>query len=428
VPREVAPPSPAVSNSGANSDLIATLRERAPRVALAFAAGQAAWPAANWARGQVRQRTTYTVKVSGADDIYDDLHEWVLSQLAPREQRALVAWSSRRYTILEAPMPGRSAAPPPPPLRLRYDGTREHVIRAGAHKIKVMVIENEGGDGSDRWKPPELLFTARSVAGREALLGEVRDVQRRSHATARKPSFRMLDKWGDWERLDDLPSRDLDSVILPAGQMERLTGDVARFLAAEDEYVRRSVPWHRGHLYEGAPGTGKTSVARAIAHHFGMDVWYLPLADVKKDGDLLRLAGRVTPRSMLLLEDIDVFHAATKRDDEAEVTLSGLLNTLDGIATPHGLLTVLTTNTPEALDEAVARAGRVDLVEHFSLADEDQISRLVARWYGLETVDASGLSGISPAEVTEACKRSDSADAALADLLGSLIPRQSARV
>jgi hypothetical protein len=75
VPREVAPPSPAVSSSGANSDLIATLRERAPKVALAFAAGQAAWPAANWARGQVRQRITYTVKISGADDIYDDLHE-----------------------------------------------------------------------------------------------------------------------------------------------------------------------------------------------------------------------------------------------------------------------------------------------------------------------------------------------------------------
>ena len=66
------------------------------------------------------------------------------------------------------------------------------------------------------------------------------------------------------------------------------------------------------------------------------------------------------PSGMLLLEDIDVFHAAARRDDDAgSITLSGLLNALDGIATPHGLLTVLTTNTPEVLDHAVVRAGRM---------------------------------------------------------------------
>jgi hypothetical protein len=137
---------------------------------------------------------------------------------------------------------------------------------------------------------------------------------------------------------------------------------------------------------------------------------------VKKDGSLLRLASRVTPRSMLLLEDIDVFHAATERDDAGEgLTLSGLLNTLDGIATPHGLLTVLTTNTPEVLDHAVTRAGRIDLVEHFSAADASQVSRLVGRYYG-EPVVPDGVCGMSPAEVIEACKRHDVPAAALADL------------
>jgi len=394
-----APPAPA-------SDLISTLRDKAPRMAMALAVGQLAWPAARSVRTWARDQATYTVKVLGDDEVYDDLHEWVLAMLPPGQRRALVAWSSKPGFFAETP-----GGPPKPlrPLRLRYDGAREQVIRVGGHRIRVAVTDSEaGGDDRRRWKPPEIVFTARSVTGRDALIAEIEGVLRASQQAARKPEVRMLGKWDDWERLD--------SVVLPPGQMERLTADVGRFLASEHEYVRRCIPWHRGHLYEGPPGTGKTSVARALASHFGMDLWYLPLADVKKDGELLRLASSVTPRSMLLLEDVDVFHAATERDDDADLTLSGLLNTLDGIATPHGLLTVLTTNTPEVLDHAVTRAGRVDLTEHFSLASAEQVASLVARWYRVGAVNAGGVCGIPPAEVVEACKRHDDPAAALADL------------
>lgn len=383
---------------------------------MTLAAGQMAWPAAKMLRAKAREKTTYTVKVPGSDEIYDDLHAWVLGLLPPRDQRALVAWSSKQGMLCSP-----DERPEPPALRLRYDGTREQAIMAGGHKVKVIV--NDGLHGKDEgsyFKPPEIVFTSTSAAARDALLAAIRSVLADSHGRKRKPSFRMLGKWNDWDRLDDLPPRDLGSVILPAGQIERLTEDVARFLASEQDYLRRCIPWHRGHLYEGPPGTGKTSVARAIASHFGMDVWYMPLADVKKDGELLRLASRIGPRSMLLLEDVDVFHAATQRDDESEVTLSGLLNMLDGIATPHGLLTVLTTNTPEVLDHAVVRAGRVDLIEHFGYADALQVSRLVSRWYGQPALVSGAVSGVAPAEVIEACKRHDSPDDAIADVLCKL--------
>lgn len=396
------------------SDLIATLLNRSPRVALAIAGGQFAWPATKALHAKVRELTRYTVKVYGTDDIYDELHEWVLGLLPPQKQRALVAWTSKRDSSMLLPIgEGRT---PPPRLRLRYDGTREQTVNIGGHKIKVVVSEGDTGKEDGRWRPPEITFTAPSLAAKRRLLEEIAQVAVDAHERSRQPLFRMLNKWGDWERLDDLPDRNLDSVILPVGQLERLVADVGRFLASENDYVRRCIPWHRGHLYEGPPGTGKTSVARALATHFGMDIWYLPLADVSKDCELLRVLNRIEPRSLLLLEDADVFHAATQRDDADDgVTLSGLLNALDGIATPHGLLTILTTNTPESLDQAVVRPGRVDLVEHFTQADNDQVTRLLSRWYD-QPVSAPGVSDISPAQVIEACKRYDDPADAVANL------------
>lgn len=406
----------AAAPSGA-SDLITALLQRAPRLATIIAASQVAWPVAKRAREKSKELSRYTVKVLSTDDIYDDLHEWVLALLPPADQRALVAWTSNR----DAPAYAESPAGPPKPsrVRLRYDGSREQSIRIGGHRISVLVNDpsEPSGDGK-RWKAAEITFTAPSLAAQRSLIDEISQVARRSSEAARKPVFRTLDRWGDWRRLDDLPSRDLDSVILPMGQLERLIDDVSKFLEAEDDYLRRCVPWHRGHLYEGPPGTGKTSVARAIATHFNMDIWYLPLADVKKDCDLLAVINRITPRSMLLLEDADVFHAATQRDENAGVTLSGLLNALDGIATPHGLLTVMTTNSPDSLDRAVVRPGRVDLVEHFGNADAGQVARLLSRWYD-EPVHRRlvvNVGMVSPAEVVEACKRSDTADAAIANL------------
>ena len=399
---------------GSTSQLARLLEKKAPRTAAGIAIGQAAWPVAKWARGQWRKARTFTVRVPGnpGDALYEELHARILTQIPEGKRRALVASGrdTTRPTVDEFGnfLPQyRSGA-----VTLRYDGSREQHVMLGGHKVKIAVTDAQARGARQPYKPPEIVFTVLSQAARDAVLAEIEDAHRQTRSKGRQPSFWLYNNWDEWERVEEIAERSLDSVILPEGQLERIMTDIERFLGSEAEYVRRCMPWHRGHAYWGPPGTGKTSVARAVATHFGLDVWYLPLSDVRRDGGLLKAVHRIKGKSVLLLEDIDVFHSATSRDDEGGgVTLSGVLNSLDGISTPHGLIVIMTSNTPEVLEDAVIRTGRADHVEQFLPAGPVEARRFLQWWYpddGEECPKLPGSLSMPYSDIAEACKRSES--------------------
>jgi hypothetical protein len=426
------------------SDLIQILRQKYPRTALAVAAGQAAWPAFQLAKGRYQKQRVFTVKVAGFDDVYDDVHAWVLGLLTPVEQRALIAYSGRtmpRGDDDDDEFDGDSdTAVSTSELKLRYDGNREQQINVGGYRVKVTVYEGgqavaATGSGSGNGaaqsyvlKPPEIVFTATSHLGRNAVVAELsRLVEKRTAAATRKPRFRILGSWGGWDTMDDMPNRPLESVVLPDGQLDRIIADIERFLGKEAEYVRRGIPWHRAHLYAGTPGTGKTSIARALSSYFHLDLWYLTLSDLKNDSDLLRRFSQISTRSLVLIEDVDAVKQVHKRGkdngerggeaddfDGGGLTIAGILNALDGAGTPHGLITILTSNHADVLDDAMVRSGRVDLIEQFNVATLGQAVKLVSYYYDDSDIEAisqslavKAMDGAQPSSIIEACKRRD---------------------
>lgn len=91
-------------------------------------------------------------------------------------------------------------------------------------------------------------------------------------------------------------------------------------------------------------------------------------------------------------------HSTRVRTDESPgVTMDGLLNALDGMLTPHGLITCMTTNHAEVLDPALVRPGRVDLAMEFGYLDADQLRRLLKAFMGrvpdLATADGADHPG-----------------------------------
>lgn len=246
----------------------------------------------------------------------------------------------------------------------------EYKIKAVLRKPKVFTMGSSDEDygsvlsspSSSSGRKEELMFTCSSPEGLKALedlLVSFTDAKQ----VGKKTSYIVnTDKWGDWD-YEELPPKTLDSVFLPPGVKEDLLEDIDNFLSKEDRFKALGMPYHRGYCLYGDPGNGKSSVALALANHYNMDLYNLPLSAVSEDSSLTKSIAGLRKNSLLLLEDIDIFSSTMSRDGQENAkapTLAGLLNALDGVSTPHGLIAIMTTNHFEKLDDALIRKGRMD--------------------------------------------------------------------
>jgi mitochondrial chaperone BCS1 len=220
---------------------------------------------------------------------------------------------------------------------------------------------------------------------------------------------------GMWVTRAVKPCRPINTVYLDGDQRRMVTDDVARFLHPETSlrYRAKGIPHRRGYLMWGPPGNGKTSLAMALAGHFGLNVYSVSLRDPSMSDSLLQGLFQVLPPSkvLVLLEDIDssglVREAEFDTDEVDEIndwgyttgrktrvttqraiTLSGVLNAIDGIAAPEGHILIMTSNAPDKLDKALIRPGRVDVKVEFKNASKSQLHDMFERMYQDES-DAS---------------------------------------
>lgn len=343
----------------------------------------------------------YSVTVHEGDEVYDLVQSWLLELLPDHDQHALTA-TTRTYRGDKAvwldgsdmPVSDDRAEPVERRVVLAYDGARSHTVDLDGHAIAVVIQQDDTGTEPGRtpegrtsylYKPHKIVFSAPDVAGRRAIVAFLQGIADTLVSGKRVPRVVMASRWGHWGARRALPVRPLDTVVLPAGKLDDILADFRRFLDSEQQYVLMGQPWHRGYLLHGPPGTGKTSTFRAIAGALGIDVYMVSLSDLEADATLTQLVGDVPERAMLLLEDVDVVHAASSRDDAERpgITLAGLLNALDGMGTPHGLITAMTTNAdPDALDPALLRPGRMDFPLELSYLEPEQFGRLVEQLTG----------------------------------------------
>jgi SpoVK/Ycf46/Vps4 family AAA+-type ATPase len=164
-----------------------------------------------------------------------------------------------------------------------------------------------------------------------------------------------------------------DELVLDAAIVTLLKEDFETFWAREEWFRVRRLPFRRGYLLHGPPGNGKTSAIRAMMSSRRLSAFTMRLFGPQTDDSDLEAvfeqAAKHRP-AIVLLEDLD---RAFPRSGQTKspLSLQSLLNCLDGVSTPEGVVVIATANDPLALDPAVLkRPGRFDRVIHFPSPSE----------------------------------------------------------
>uniref|UniRef100_A0A8C6T8Y2 Mitochondrial chaperone BCS1 n=1 Tax=Neogobius melanostomus TaxID=47308 RepID=A0A8C6T8Y2_9GOBI len=185
--------------------------------------------------------------------------------------------------------------------------------------------------------------------------------------------------------------RPLSSVVLERRVGERIVDDVKEFIGNPRWYTDRGIPYRRGYLLYGPPGCGKSSFITALAGELGYSICLMSLSDRTLSDDRLNHLLSVAPQqSIILLEDVDA--AFVNREllpnenplafqGMGRLTFSGLLNSLDGVASSEARIVFMTTNYIERLDAALIRPGRVDLKQYIGHCSHWQLAQMFGRFY-----------------------------------------------
>lgn len=238
-------------------------------------------------------------------------------------------------------------------------------------KCSIEKVTQEQPGNATTFRPEvQVRLRTRDLSICEHLLKDIEAVARMKDT----PKVYVHQRWG-WSAVRKIPEGRV--AILPDRQLEDLIEDVQAFKQSERWYQMTGLPYRRGYLLEGISGSGKTSTVIAVATEFNLNVCLLALSGYT-DETLADAVRQLPTNSILLLEDIDC--AWDSREPKDRITFSGLLNVLDGAATPDGRLTFQTTNHRERLDPALIRPGRVDYEINFGHATAKQIDEMATRF------------------------------------------------
>lgn len=228
--------------------------------------------------------------------------------------------------------------------------------------------------------------------------------------------------WRDsqWAMQTTVKRRKIDSVILKEEIKNKLLSNMEYFFEHPEWYEKRGLAHKQTYVLHGVPGTGKSSTIKALASHFGKNICNIDM-DMMSNMSFESAMATIPANSIVLIEDFDSCSSTHSRTGEntelaakgdlsnpivpkektekvasgtsvsdflsesPQLTLSKILNVLDGVVALDGTVVFLTTNHLEKIDSAVIRPGRVDHIIEIPYMEDVEIRKYIALMYGEET-------------------------------------------
>lgn len=335
-----------------------------------------ALPGQIWA--VLKDQFSVTLSVTGTDPAYEHLNLWFSRNQAVKHARRLMLQEEFDYDKGD--------------WRWRFTlGHGHHLIWAGGSPMLIhrSLAEGAGELGKLLGKSAANQKLEITTLGRRQTI--IREAAAEAETIANEDGRVRVYFWAGhgYQLADRRAPRPMDTVYLPDEQKRRIITDALTFIAAKADYTARGTPYRRGYLFEGPPGTGKTSLIFALAGLLDRSVYVINLSNVYGDNALMGAFNEVGPAGVVVIEDIDTAEVGKNRSGppvsspvpgapgqpvapvqiNERITLSGLLNAIDGVAAREGRMLFVTSNHTSHLDPALLRSGRIDVRETIDRLD-----------------------------------------------------------
>ena len=159
--------------------------------------------------------------------------------------------------------------------------------------------------------------------------------------------------------------------------------DVDNFVRNHKHYDKVGIAYKRGYVFHGEPGTGKTSLVKAIANEYSLPIFIIDLSIFDNNNDLMSTIDKIhynihtSQKHILLFEDVD--RSDVFSETGSRITEDCILNILDGVDESYGRITILTTNEISLLQtrKGLIRPGRIDKIIHVTYCTYKQITDML---------------------------------------------------
>ncbi|KAJ1378766.1 P-loop containing nucleoside triphosphate hydrolase [Sesbania bispinosa] len=201
-----------------------------------------------------------------------------------------------------------------------------------------------------------------------------------------------------WRSVPFTHPASFETVAMDAELKNKVKSDLDQFLKSKQYYHRLGRVWKRSYLLYGASGTGKSSFVAAMAKFLCYDVYDIDVSKVTDGSDWKMLLMQTTPKSMIVIEDLD----RLIKGKSTGVSLSSVLNFMDGIVSCCGeeRVMVFTMNgTKDEVDQTVLRPDEINDTNAVICRESVHTVREFRKLYGLlrlgsrrkeEPIDSSG--------------------------------------
>lgn len=316
------------------------------------------------------------------------------------------------------------------PLESIKDKVKEYsyIVYSWRWTNDIVKLLDEATEGKNEQKDDDTdipRFVIKRVSGgrffKEAKNDEAAKKQRQSENALADPFSDLVPVKWDKSNIGEIVFHNTLEMMSLNQELQDVIEEIKFWFNSQEWYEERGIPWKRGMLFYGPPGSGKTMLTRAIAEMLNTPLIIFDLASMNNT-EFVDAWSQILPRRIALFEDIDaVFH---KRENivSDDLTFDCLLNCLDGADKKQGILTIVTTNHPEWLDPALggsekaehvidkipSRPGRIDRTVRFTPLDEAGRMKVAMRILKNEELARKIVRShpeMAPAQLQEKCFR-----------------------